>query len=117
MTQQQTVTDLDQGKTCKQREVGDKIDTQNKINACCTQDVRGEGGHLFSDRMKTPSGKRQARLKGMAASGRRGVTELGRRPMWREDGGFGGAARSLAAADGAGREGWEFFFVGWMALK
>jgi len=63
--------------------------------------------------MKTPSGKRQARLKGMAASGRRGgVTELWRRPMWWEDGGFGGAARSLAAADGAGRGGWEFFFVG-----
>ena len=77
----------------------------------------GAGGAPFSDGMKTPSGKRQARLKGMAASGRRGgVTELWRRPMWGEDGGFGGAARSLAAADGAGRGGWEFFFVGWMAL-
>ena len=77
------------------------------------QDVRGEGGHLFSDRMKTPSGKWQPRLKGMAASGRRGGARISGGGRWGKDRGFGGAARGLAAANGAGR-GWEFFLSdGW----
>jgi len=69
----------------------------------------GGGGPPFSDGMKTPSGKRQARLKGMAASGRRGgVTELWRRPMWGEDGGLAArheAWRRLTVQD----EGGSFF--------
>ena len=74
----------------------------------------GAGGAPFSDGMKTPSGKRQARLKEMAASGRRGGARSSGDGRWGEDGGFGGAARSLAAADGAGRGGWEFFLSdGW----
>jgi len=65
--------------------------------------------------MKTPSGKRQARLKVMAASGRRGGARSSGDGRWGKDGGFGGAAPGLAAAYRAGRRGGGFF-VGWMAI-
>jgi len=65
----------------------------------------GAGGAPFSDGMKTPSGKRQARLKGMAASGRRGGARSSGDGRWGKDGGFGGAAPGLAAAYRAGQRG------------
>ena len=91
--------------------------SQIKVQHAACEGGREGGGTFFPDGMKTPCGKRQPRLKGMAASGRRGGAWISGGSRWGEDRGFGGAARGLASADGAGREGWELFFVGWMALK